>query len=301
MDTQIRDLVEAAKAGNPRALTELAHAQALGFCTPRNVDIALDNLARAAAVGWAPALQELQFLARAAGSNAKTLRSSINPEKWRKPPARRALLDAPRLRVFENFASAEECGWLIGRCRDQLQRAKIYNNSTDLQVGEARTNTEADYGFDFSDVALSLVRDRIARAVGVPVEHFEVAKLLHYNPGEAFARHSDFFHAWMTEEIEARGQRVATFLIYLNDEYEGGETEFVEVGYKFKGRKGDALLFINVDRDGAADPMSLHAGQPTTRGEKWVLSQWIRSKPINAYQTPRAPTAHLPPEWYRDA
>jgi prolyl 4-hydroxylase len=56
-----------------------------------------------------------------------------------------------------------------------------------------------------------------------------------------------------------------------------------------------------VDREGVGDPMSLHAGQPTTRGEKWVLSQWIRSKPINAYQTPRAPTELLPPEWYRDA
>ena len=302
MDSQIRDLVEAAKAGNPRALTELAHAQALGFCTPRNVNIALDNLARAASVGWPPALRELQFLARDAGSNWKKLRSLVDPEGWRKAPARRVLLDAPRVRVFEKFATPEECDWLIGCCRDKLQRARIYNNTgTEMQVGNARTNTEADYEFDVSDVALSLIQDRISRAAAAPVEHFEVAKLLHYNPGEAFTRHSDFFHAWMTEEIETRGQRVATFLIYLNDDYEGGETEFVEVGFKFKGRKGDALLFINVDREGVGDPMSLHAGQPTTRGEKWVLSQWIRSKPINAYQTPHAPTAHLPPEWYRDA
>jgi len=302
MDNQIRDLVEAAKGGNPRALTELAHAQAHGFCTPRNVNIALDNLARAASVGWPPALRELQFLARETGSNSKKLRSSVDLEGWRKAPAPRVLLDAPRVRVFEKFASPDECDWLIACCRDKLQRARIYNNSgTEMKVGSVRTNTEADYEFDVSDVALSLIRDRIARATAVPVEHFEVAKLLHYSPGEAFTRHSDYFHAWMTEEIESRGQRVATFLIYLNDDYEGGETEFVEVGFKFKGRKGDALLFINVDREGVGDPMSLHAGQPTTLGEKWVLSQWIRSKPINAYQTPRAPTAHVPPEWYRDA
>jgi len=298
----IADIIAAAKAGNPQALTALAHAQALGCWTPRNLDMALDNLARAASVGWTPALRELQLLAHSPAANAKKLRETVNAKAWRRAPERRALLETPRLRVFENFATAAECDWLIACCKDKLQRAQIYNDAgTSMQVGNSRTNTEADYEFDLSDIPLSLIRDRIANATTAPVEHFEVAKLLHYNPGEAFSRHSDFFHAWMTEEIEARGQRVATFLIYLNDDYDGGETEFVEVGYKFKGRKGDALLFINVDREGVGDPMSLHAGQPTTRGEKWVLSQWIRSKPINAYQTPRAPTEHLPPEWYRDA
>ena len=42
----IADIVAAAKAGNPQALTALAHAQALGCWTPRNLDMALDNLAR---------------------------------------------------------------------------------------------------------------------------------------------------------------------------------------------------------------------------------------------------------------
>jgi prolyl 4-hydroxylase len=302
MPDGIADIIAAAKGGNPRALTELAHAQALGFWTARNLNFALDNLERAASVGWPSALRELQFLARSPALNAKKLRAAIDPNAWRRFPPRRVLLEAPRVRVFEGFASADECDWLTERCHNALERAKVYGVSTDkAQVGDTRTNSEADFVFDASDVVLSLIRDRIAHATAAPVEHFEVAKLLHYNPGEAFSRHGDFFHAWMTEEIEARGQRVATFLIYLNDDYDGGETEFVEVGYKFKGRKGDALLFINVDREGVGDPMSLHAGQPTTRGEKWVLSQWIRSKPINAYHTPRATTADLPPEWYRDA
>jgi prolyl 4-hydroxylase len=135
----------------------------------------------------------------------------------------------------------------------------------------------------------------------VPIEHFEIAKLLHYKPGETFGRHSDFLQPGMHEEIEARGQRVATFLVYLSDDYDGGETEFTEVGFKFKARKGDALMFVNVDANGATDPLSLHAGLPTIRGEKWVLSQWLRGKPVNPFQTPNITGAPLPPEWYRDA
>lgn len=301
MDSRIAGLVEAAKAGNPQALTALAHVQALGFCTSRNVNMALDNLARAASVGWPEAVRELQVLARAPGSNWKKLRASVDPEARRRAPARRVLLEAPRVRVFESFATAEECDWLVERCRHRLGPAQVYEDSgTELRRHEGRSNSEASYELEASDVVLSLIHDRIARGTGVPVEHFEVAKLLHYKPGEAFTRHSDFLQPGMQEEIEARGQRVATLLIYLNDDYDGGETEFTEVGFKFKARKGDALFFLNVDAKGEPDPMSMHAGSPTTRGEKWLLSLWLRGKPVNAFQTPRIAAAPLPPEWYRE-
>jgi len=97
MDSRLAGLVEAAKAGNPQALTELAHAQAMGAFTPRNLTMALDNLARAASVGWPDALRELQVLARTSG-NWKKLRAAVNVEALRRPPPRRVLLEAPRLR-----------------------------------------------------------------------------------------------------------------------------------------------------------------------------------------------------------
>lgn len=303
MANQLDGMVAAAKAGNPQALTALAHAQALGFLTPRNLNLALDNLMRAAVVGWPDALRELQFLARGAGSNATKLRAAVDLKALQKPPERRVVLESPRLRVFDRFATPEECDWLIAKGRDRLQQARVYENSGGaMQVHPGRTNSEADFELEASDIVLSLIHDRIGRATAMPVEHFEVAKLLHYSPGEAFTRHSDFLKpgADMNAEIEARGQRVATFLLYLNDDYEGGETEFMEVGFKFKARRGDGLLFLNVDAKGEPDPMSMHAGVPTTRGEKWVLSLWLRGKPVNAFQTPRVPATPLAPDWYRD-
>lgn len=299
---QIAGLAEAAKAGNPLALTTLAHVQALGVGTPRNLNAALDNLARAASVDWPDAKRELQLLARMSGVSWKKLRASVNPEILRRPPPKKVLLEQPRIRVFEKFATSDECDWLIERCRGHLKPATVYENSgTQSQQHAGRSNSEAGYQLESSDVVLSLIQDRIARASGVPVENFEVGQLLHYKPGETFMRHSDFLQPGMHEEIEARGQRVATFLTYLNDDYDGGETEFTDVGFKFKARKGDALMFLNVDANGAPDPLSMHAGTPTTRGEKWVLSLWLRGKPVNAYQTPGLVGAPLPPEWYRDA
>lgn len=299
---QIAGLAESAKAGNPLALTTLAHVQALGIGTQRNLNAALDNLARAASVDWPDAKRELQILARMSGVGWKKLRASVNAEVLRRPPPKKVLLEQPRVRVFENFATPAECDWLVERCRDQLKPATVYENSgTQTTRHEGRSNSEAGYQLESSDVMLSFIQDRVARASGVPVENFEVGQLLHYKPGEAFTRHSDFLQPGMHEEIAARGQRVATFLTYLNDDYDGGETEFTDVGFKFKARKGDALMFLNVDANGIPDPLSMHAGTPTTRGEKYVLSLWLRGKPVNPYQTPGLVGAPLPPEWYRDA
>ncbi|MBK8543087.1 MAG: 2OG-Fe(II) oxygenase [Caulobacteraceae bacterium] len=302
MDARLVTLVEAAKSGNPQALTHLARVQAMGIYTPRNFMMALDNLVRAAAVDWPDAKRELQVLARASRGATRQLRAALDPEMLRRPPERRAVIEQPRVRVFEGFATEAECDWLIERCRDRLQPAQVYEGSgTELKTNAGRSNTESGYDLEASDLVLSIVLDRIARASGIPVTHFEIAKLLNYKPGQTFARHSDFLESGLQENIDAFGQRVATFLVYLNDDYDGGETEFTEANFKFKARKGDALMFLNVDANGDPDPMSMHAGLPPTRGEKWVLSQWLRGKPVNAYQTPNVTGAPLPAEWYRDA
>jgi prolyl 4-hydroxylase len=109
----------------------------------------------------------------------------------------------------------------------------------------------------------------------------EMTAVLHYAPGQEFVPHFDFLDTDVpayARDIAARGQRAATFLIYLNDDYEGGETEFPKLDWRCKGRKGDAILFWNLTPEGAPDERMLHAGLPPTKGEKWLLSQWLRQK-----------------------
>ncbi len=164
-----------------------------------------------------------------------------------------------------------------------LQRAKVYRSSSTAQVAETRTNREMSFTIFNADVVVSLIRDRIAAACGAAVTHFEIAKLLHYSPGEQFALHADFIEPKTPElarDLAARGQRAATFLIYLNDGYEGGATQFPRLDWQYRGGRGDALLFSNVDAGGAPDYDTVHAGMPPTSGEKWVLSQWIRTRPV---------------------
>ena len=100
-------------------------------------------------------------------------------------------------------------------------------------------------------------------------------------PAEGRAEHFDFIDAKAkdyAEQIREVGQRMITFLFYLNDEYKGGETTFPELGIVHRGNAGGALYFINAHPDLTPNRQMLHTGSPPTQGEKWIVSQFIVSK-----------------------
>ena len=135
--------------------------------------------------------------------------------------------------------------------------------------------------------ALSL----LAAALGAPQAMLEPFAVLNYAPGEEYGEHVDYLDPAIpayAAELAQRGQRVATCLLYLNDDFEGGETEFTKLGLSFKGRKGDALFFFSADSSGRPDPRTVHAGRTPTSGEKWLLSQFFRNRPVVGAQGRRA-------------
>jgi hypothetical protein len=278
-------LETASSRGDGEATAQLALLAAWGVLQPRNLPLALDRLQRAAEFRWEPAQRELRFLAKSTGNDWSALRSQVDVTAWTTPPAVQVLRDAPNIRTCKGFASAAECDWLIELARKGLQRAKIYRkDAAGHEHSHTRTNTESDYTIGNADMVLNLIRARLAAAAGIDSRHFEVAKLLHYEPGQQFEAHCDFQEPAtpaLRQEIERYGQRVATLLVYLNDDYAGGETDFPRIGLRYKGSRGDALLFANVQSSGALDYDTLHAGLPPTSGVKWVLSQWVRDKPIS--------------------
>ena len=98
---------------------------------------------------------------------------------------------------------------------------------------------------------------------------------------ERFALHCDYLNpenSSFAQQKAERGQRIATALIYLNEGFEGAETDFPGAGFRFKGAEGDGVFFWNVLPDGKSDPLTLHAGLPPAAGEKWLRSQWIRGR-----------------------
>jgi hypothetical protein len=208
------------------------------------------------------------------------LRHAVDLSQWLTPPPVRRLSARPRIATVEGIASPGLCDWLIERARPNLAAAEVYDHETGKQrIEEVRTNTACYFSWETSDLLIMMLRARMAGAAELAVHAMESTAVLHYTVGQEFFPHFDFLDVnkpGTAKDVAGRGQRVLTFLIALNDEYEGGETDFPELGKRWKGRKGNGLFFWNVEPDGTPDRLTRHAGLPPTRGEKWLLSQWIR-------------------------
>lgn len=265
-------LVETAAAeGHAEALAMLAAIEAIGAGRPRSWDRAVACLERAAALGSADARGQLEVLG-----------APVDFDRLLAAPERIPLAERPRLRVLPGFARPAECAWLIARLGPRLGRAMVWDEISGAAIVDpARTGGAVELRLAEMDVVTAMLRARIAAATHLPEPIFEIPQLMHYAPGQLFTVHHDYLdpgHPGHAADIARRGQRIGTFLICLNEDFEGGETEFPRAGLAWRGRAGDALFFANVTPDGAPDPLSLHAGRPPRQGEKWLFSQWIRDR-----------------------
>jgi len=271
----------------------LAVRTAYGLGIPLDLEGALRHLELAAEEGHRPAQTELAALVgnwrlvREIVSGKplpsdlwQRLRAAVDTRAWLNMSGGGALSSAPRIAMARHFISPGACDWLIALARPHLARAQTFDVESGQTVDDgARTNSVAEFLPERIDTVVAFVRARIAAFTGMPPSALETSQVLHYAVGEVFAPHYDFLnakHAGHARQVAEYGQRVLTVLVYLNEKYEDGETQFPKLGRGFKGRKGDALIFWNVTPDGAPDPLTLHMGSAPASGEKWLFSQWIR-------------------------
>lgn len=281
-------LLESASQAGSAAASELrALVEAMGIVGPKNWQSAFDYLQLAAEQGSPSGRSQLLLLAHPGSApnpdgshDWNEVRRSISVERLFHVGNRLIVSDAPRIRVIEQFATVHECAWLIERARPRLGRSTVFKKTGEQDVDEGRSNTGTSFQVIDMDVVLEVIRTRIAAATRVPIPLFEPTQVLHYAVGQEFGPHHDFLdpeNEAYREQLES-GQRIATFLVYLNDGFEGGETEFPAVKIRYRGRTGDAIFWANLDSQGQPDPMTLHSGRPPSAGEKWILSQWIRDR-----------------------
>ncbi|HYC47596.1 MAG TPA: 2OG-Fe(II) oxygenase [Burkholderiales bacterium] len=270
-------IAEAAAQGERHAWCRMAVLAASGIGQPQSWAGTFAALERAAALGDAEALRQ-QVLLRRIG-----IASEKEACDWLAAPVAEAVHDVPRLVRYRNLLSPELCEHWREHAAERLVPARVHDaRGGGLRLDPMRTNTGAVFSLLDTDLVMQLTRERIARAAGVSLAQLEPPEVLHYAVGETYRAHVDFFHPRLptfADEMRSKGQRIRTCLVYLNDDFEGGATEFPKLGIAFRGSRGDALVFDNVGANGLGDLRTLHTGLAPTVGEKWLLSQWIRSKP----------------------
>jgi hypothetical protein len=76
------------------------------------------------------------------------------------------------------------------------------------------------------------------------------------------------YHVWHCEHDAGLHDRILSWILYLNDVEEGGETEFLYQSLRFKPRAGTFILF-------PAHFTHTHRGNPPLSGVKYIATGWI--------------------------
>lgn len=184
----------------------------------------------------------------------------------------------PEVAFFNDFLSADECDWMVRESAIKLKKSTVIDNDTGDRVEHAQRISDGTWFNRGENETVMRIEQRIARLTNSGVNNGEGLQILHYVIGGRYDPHLDYFPPNVGGEIHMRagGQRVATFIMYLNDVEAGGETIFPSLRMKFMPRKGSAIYFSYTNSTGHSDERTLHGGAPVLRGEKWISTKWIR-------------------------
>ncbi|MDB5341566.1 MAG: hypothetical protein JWN70_7185 [Planctomycetaceae bacterium] len=164
--------------------------------------------------------------------------------------------------VIDEFISPEECQQFIARSEEiGYDEATITTRSGPMMRKDIRNNTRVMFDdLELADRLFDRAKPYLVptRSSRQPIGFNERFRFYRYEPGQRFAPHFD------GPFDRGNGERsMFSFLIYLNEDFEGGETRFFEPQeIAIKPQTGQALAFYH---------QQLHEGAVLLRGVKYVL------------------------------
>jgi prolyl 4-hydroxylase len=253
----------AANEGDAAAARALAGFMAGGIGGARHWDVAVDLLR-----SWAQ--RDVFAAAQYELISAMDLTADGDPVSI---PAPKPLHATKQIALFERLLAPAECAYLAQIAEPSLRPAEVITSADGVKSKpDVRDNDHSGFEMLKEPPFVRAINRRIAAASGTDVRQGEPLQIMRYRPGQQYRTHLDRIG-------EGTNQRLMTAIVYLNDNYSGGETRFPALDLDVRGKQGDMLLFRNLTDEGEVDTEMRHAGLPTSAGVKYIASRWILQRP----------------------
>jgi prolyl 4-hydroxylase len=195
----------------------------------------------------------------------------------------------PRLRQVSDLLSIEECASVIDAARPWLRPCApavgAIDRGGEVSAVAAATSVAClpdEDGLKTECVAIAAyLRTLVSDLSGLPEENQEPFQVVHQIETRPLdPDHGIIFPGWeyLKWESDAGGDRIFSFILYLNDVEEGGETDCPQYGIRIQPEAGKAAFWHS---PATGYGRGFHASHPVTRGEKWVLACWVREAPFH--------------------
>lgn len=181
---------------------------------------------------------------------------------------------------IDNFLTKEECEYFIGLIDKSNHRSTVSASGDQAAVvSDVRTSSTSTLPMNEEKVAN--LKKKISAFLGIPIEKGEPLQGQLYEPGQFFKPHNDYFSGEdYNNHCLHSGNRTNTFMIFLNEGMEGGETNFPVLQRKFKPIQGKGLSW-DLIVDGEFQRDMLHEGSEVKAGRKYIITSWWRENEWN--------------------
>lgn len=175
--------------------------------------------------------------------------------------------------VLDNVLTSEQCDSIMDYAKDKLFDSEVIGGK------DQKVRNSMQYWIPKTDPLVKHIFSAMSSKFNIPIENAEDLQVVRYYPNQYYNEHHDSCcddNEHCANFVKRGGQRVLTVLIYLNNEFEGGNTYFKNLDLKVKPKTGDAVVFRPLAKNSnKCHPLALHAGLPVTSGEKWIANVWF--------------------------
>lgn len=191
------------------------------------------------------------------------------------PGLRRILTNKAQVYQWDNFLTPELCKVLVQLTDANLRDSTVTNPDEHYTFRTSKTC----YLDHTNDPAVTLLNDKISKALGLSNAWSESTQAQRYTVGQEFKAHTDYFEPGSDEYrnfCATLGQRTWTFMIYLNEGCDGGSTRFRKLDKSFYPTTGHAVAWNSMSPEGDPNPYTIHHGMKVREGAKYVVTKWYR-------------------------
>jgi prolyl 4-hydroxylase len=184
---------------------------------------------------------------------------------------------APQVVVLGGLLSHDECDeWLaLAKARLQADRREYAHSSIAVEhVRFARSESRF----------VARIEARIGALAQWPDDDAYAIEVTRYRGDGSLpsSRDLDASHREAGDRAARQGQHVATLVMFLSDCTAPGAISLPDSGLSVCPHKGNALFFNYPGRDDPGGHRSKYRGAPISRGEGWIATKWLSSKPAKA-------------------